>query len=47
MACSLDAKPLRTPAKAELILPSAALAEAIAAEWRAPDPATAGDLRCR
>lgn len=41
----LNAKPLRTPAKAELILPSAALAEAIAAEWRAPAPATVGDLR--
>ncbi len=32
---ALDAKPLRTPAKAELIVPSRALAEAIAAEWRA------------
>ncbi|MGH6988414.1 MAG: ATP12 family protein, partial [Stellaceae bacterium] len=31
----LDDKPLRTPAKAELIVPSAALAEAIAAEWQA------------
>jgi chaperone required for assembly of F1-ATPase len=29
----LDAKPLRTPAKAELLVPSRALAEAIAAEW--------------
>ncbi|NNU79808.1 ATPase [Halovulum dunhuangense] len=29
----LDARPLRTPAKAPLILPSAPLAEAIAAEW--------------
>jgi chaperone required for assembly of F1-ATPase len=44
-AVFLNAKPLRTPAKAELVLPSAALAEAIAAEWRAPDPATARDLR--
>jgi len=31
---ALDGKPLRTPAKAELIVPSRALAEAIAAEWR-------------
>lgn len=30
----LDGKPLRTPAKAPLLLPSRALAEAIAAEWR-------------
>jgi chaperone required for assembly of F1-ATPase len=30
----LDGKPLRTPAKAALVLPSHALAEAIAAEWR-------------
>ncbi len=33
-AVELDGKPLRTPAKAELIVPSLALAEAIAAEWR-------------
>lgn len=31
---NLDDKPLRTPAKAPLIVPSRALAEAIAAEWR-------------
>jgi chaperone required for assembly of F1-ATPase len=31
----LDGKPIRTPAKAKLILPSLALAEAIAEEWRA------------
>jgi chaperone required for assembly of F1-ATPase len=31
---SLDGKPLRTPAKAPLSLPSAVLAEAIAEEWR-------------
>jgi chaperone required for assembly of F1-ATPase len=31
----LDARPLRTPAKAPLVLPNTALAEAIAAEWRA------------
>jgi len=31
----LDGKPLSTPAKAELIVPTRALAEAIAAEWRA------------
>lgn len=36
---SLDSRPLRTPAKAELVVPSAALAEAIAQEWRVPDPA--------
>jgi chaperone required for assembly of F1-ATPase len=41
----LDAKPLRTPAKAELIVPSAALAEAIAGEWRAPDPVIARHAR--
>ena len=32
---TLDGKPLRTPGKAELRVPSRALAEAIAAEWRA------------
>jgi chaperone required for assembly of F1-ATPase len=31
----LDGKPIRTPAKAELAVPTAALAEAIAEEWRA------------
>lgn len=31
----LDGRPLRTPAKAVLVLPNAALAEAVAAEWRA------------
>ena len=31
----LDSRPLRTPARAALIVPSAALAEAIAAEWNA------------
>ncbi|HUH83126.1 MAG TPA: ATP12 family protein [Stellaceae bacterium] len=31
---SLDGKPLRTPAKAVLVVPTRALAEAIAAEWR-------------
>ena len=31
---ALDGKPLRTPAKVELVVPSRALAEAIAAEWR-------------
>jgi chaperone required for assembly of F1-ATPase len=41
----LDAKPLRTPAKVELIVPSPALAEAIAGEWRAPGPAVARDAR--
>ena len=33
-AVRLDRKPLRTPAKAPLVLPSRTLAEAIAAEWR-------------
>ncbi|MGH6981226.1 MAG: ATP12 family chaperone protein, partial [Stellaceae bacterium] len=32
---ALDGKPLRTPAKAELIVPSRTLADAIAAEWQA------------
>ena len=32
---SLDGKPLKTPAGAELILPAPAVAEAIADEWRA------------
>ncbi len=32
-AIALDGKPLRTPAKAPLLLPSRPLAEAIAAEW--------------
>jgi chaperone required for assembly of F1-ATPase len=31
----LDGKPLRTPAKAPLVVPTRALAEAIAVEWRA------------
>src|SRR5262249_34482617 len=33
-AVLLDGKPIRTPAKALLVLPTAALAEAVAAEWR-------------
>jgi len=32
-AVALDAKPIRTPAKERLVLPSRALAEAVAAEW--------------
>jgi chaperone required for assembly of F1-ATPase len=40
----LDGKPLRTPDKAPLVLPNAALAEAVAEEWRAQgeriDPGT-------
>jgi chaperone required for assembly of F1-ATPase len=39
----LDGKPMRTPAKSVLVVPTRALAEAIAAEWRAV-PETA-DLR--
>ena len=31
----LDARPVRTPAKAPLVLPTLALAEAVAAEWEA------------
>lgn len=34
-AIRLDGRPVRTPARASLTLPSAALAEAIAQEWRA------------
>lgn len=33
----LDGRPVRTPARAPLTLPSAALAEAVAAEWQAQD----------
>lgn len=40
----LDGKPVRTPGKAELVLPTRALAEAVAEEWRAQgeriDPAS-------
>jgi chaperone required for assembly of F1-ATPase len=36
-AVALDGKPLRTPAKHELIVPTKALAEAIAGEWRDQD----------
>ncbi|MEQ8250847.1 MAG: ATP12 family protein [Oceanibaculum nanhaiense] len=32
---TLDGKPIRTPGKAEMLLPAAALAEAVAAEWQA------------
>jgi len=38
---ALDGRPMRTPGKAELVVPSAALAEAIAAEWEAQQ----GDIR--
>ena len=34
-AVLLDGKPIRTPAKAQLRMPNAALAEAVAQEWRA------------
>ena len=34
-AIALDAKPLRTPAGTHIVVPHAALADAIAAEWRA------------
>jgi len=33
----LDGKPVKTPARAELILPTPVLAEAVAAEWRAQE----------
>lgn len=36
-AVRLDARPLRTPGKRPLVLPTRALAEAIAGEWRAVD----------
>ncbi len=36
-AVHLDARPVRTPLKAPLILPTPALAEAIAAEWQAQE----------
>jgi len=36
-AILLDGKPVRTPARAELILPTAALADAVAAEWRSQE----------
>jgi chaperone required for assembly of F1-ATPase len=43
-ALLLDGKPVRTPGKKQLLLPSRALAEAVAGEWRAQkeriDPAT-------
>ncbi|MFN3575727.1 MAG: ATP12 family chaperone protein [Tabrizicola sp.] len=43
-AVQLDARPLRTPRKVPLVLPTAALAEAVAAEWQAQgdrvDPAS-------
>jgi len=43
-ALLLDGKPVRTPGKAHLLLPTLALAEAVAEEWRAQqeliDPAT-------
>jgi len=43
-ALLLDGKPVRTPGKRQLLLPSRALAEALAEEWRAQkervDPAT-------
>jgi chaperone required for assembly of F1-ATPase len=43
-AVHLDARPVRTPRKAPLTLPTAALAEAVAAEWQAQgekvDPTT-------
>src|SRR5262245_9206484 len=34
-AVALDGKPIRTPAKEPLVLPTRALAEAVAAEWAA------------
>jgi chaperone required for assembly of F1-ATPase len=44
VALRLDGKPVRTPAKAPLVLPTLALAEAVAGEWRAQkeriDPTT-------
>ena len=44
VALKLDGKPVRTPGKAPLVLPTRALADAVAEEWRAQgeriDPAT-------
>ena len=44
VALRLDGKPVRTPGKAPLVLPTRALAEAVAGEWRSQgeriDPAT-------
>lgn len=40
-AVALDGRPLRTPARHPVVVPTAALAEAIAAEWRAVE----GELR--
>jgi hypothetical protein len=37
VAVHLDARPVRTPLKAPLILPTLALAEAVASEWQAQD----------
>jgi len=34
----LDARPVRTPAKAPMVLPTRALADAVAAEWNAQGP---------
>ncbi|MFN4157952.1 MAG: ATP12 family chaperone protein [Gemmobacter sp.] len=36
-AVHLDGRPVRTPAKAPLVLPTRALAEAVAAEWQAQE----------
>jgi len=36
-AILLDGKPVRTPARAELVLPTPALAQAVAGEWRAQE----------
>ncbi len=41
IAIELDARPLRTPGRAPVVVPGAALAEAIAAEWAAID----GEIR--
>ena len=43
-ALRLDDRPLRTPAKAELVVPTRALAEAIAAEWRGVEGEIRPDL---
>jgi len=37
LTVALDGRPVRTPAKAPLVVPGAALAEAIASEWAAQD----------
>ncbi|MGL4236191.1 ATP12 family chaperone protein [Tabrizicola sp.] len=43
-AVHLDARPIRTPLKAQLVLPTRALAEAIAVEWQAQEQTVNPDV---